>query len=69
MHLDHDHCLETLILKGPTAAVRALADRLRAERGVRHGQLNVITVDADDKHKSASRYHHHHGHLHLIPKT
>ena len=69
VHLDHDHCLETLILKGPTAAVRALADRLRAERGVRHGQLNVITVDADDKHKSASRYHHHHGHLHLIPKT
>ena len=69
VHLDHEHCLETLLLKGPAGAVRALADRVCAERGVRHGQVNVITVDPTDKHGKAFGYHHHHGHLHLIPRT
>lgn len=68
VHLDHEHCLETLLLKGPTAAVRALADAIRAERGVRHGAINVITVSASDKHGRTSD-HHHHGHLHLIPRS
>jgi len=44
VHLDHEHCLETVILRGETAAVRAFADALIAERGVRHGQLNLVTV-------------------------
>jgi len=49
-HLDHDHCLETVILKGLTAEVRQFADALTAERGVRHGQLNVIALEAEHHH-------------------
>lgn len=50
-HLDHDNCLESVILKGPAAQVRAFADALTAERGVRHGSLNVVSVDvADARH-------------------
>ena len=44
VHLDHEHCLETVVLKGPTAVVQGFAARSQAERGVRHGQLNLITV-------------------------
>jgi CopG family nickel-responsive transcriptional regulator len=44
-HLDHDQCIESVILRGPTREVRAFADALAAERGVRHGQLNVVPVD------------------------
>jgi CopG family nickel-responsive transcriptional regulator len=71
VHLDHDHCMENVMLKGPTAAVRAFADHVLAERGVRHGQLNIITVEAGDAHDQtgAGKYHHHHGHLHLIPRS
>jgi CopG family nickel-responsive transcriptional regulator len=47
VHLDHDHCLETVILRGPTAEVRRFADRLSAERGVRHGQLNLIPTEVE----------------------
>lgn len=47
VHLDHDHCLESVILRGATEEVRRFADRLSAERGVRHGQLNLIPVDTD----------------------
>ena len=54
-HLDHDHCLETVILRGPTQAVRRFADVLCAERGVHHGKLNLISVD---EHQT-----HHHAHL------
>lgn len=45
VHLDHDHCLEAVVLRGATEEVRRFADRLTAERGVRHGQLNLIPVD------------------------
>ena len=59
VHLDHDNCLETLILRGHTDEVRVLAGRISAERGVRHGQLNVIPVDMDTGHH----------HVHSRPMT
>lgn len=71
-HLDHENCLESVILRGATPAVRAFADALIAESGVRHGQINLIAVDV------AGGHGHTHGyvprgrttaHLHLKPKT
>ena len=71
VHLDHDHCLESVILRGQTAAVRSFAEALMAERGVRHGQINLVAVEVEHGH-------HPHGyvpvgkgapHLHLKPKT
>ncbi len=66
VHLDHEHCLETVLLRGPTADVRRFADSLCAERGVHHGKLNLISVET---HQS-----HHHGgeaasHVHVKPAT
>lgn len=66
LHLDHEHCMENVFLKGPTAAVRAFADSVRAERGVAYGQINLITVEPGDKHP-LSAPHQHHGHMHLTP--
>jgi CopG family transcriptional regulator, nickel-responsive regulator len=68
VHLDHEHCLESVILKGPALGVRAFADHAQAERGVRHGQLNLVSVKAGDTHYRHGS-HHHHGHLHLIPRS
>ncbi len=39
VHLDHDNCLEVVVVKGAAAEVRQLADRLIAARGVKHGRL------------------------------
>lgn len=66
VHLDHRNCLETTILKGATGAVRALADAIRAERGVRFGALNLIRVEPNDWH--AGGEHSHDGHGHLSPR-
>jgi CopG family nickel-responsive transcriptional regulator len=57
-HLDHENCLETVILRGPTADVREFAHAMMAERGVRHGALNLIPADLNAGRK------HHHGHYH-----
>lgn len=68
VHLDHEHCLETVVLKGPAARVREFADQTRAERGVRHGQLNLVTVTTSDRHYRISP-HRHPGHDHLVPRS
>lgn len=44
VHLDHDTCLESTILKGPIADVRSLADGVQAERGVRFAAVNLISA-------------------------
>jgi len=68
VHLDHEHCLETVILKGRTTVVQAFAGKLQAERGVTHGQLNLISVQPGDRHRLPGYHHHHAGHMHLIPR-
>lgn len=62
-HLDHAHCLESVILRGPTARVRQFAESLIAERGVHHGQLNLIALDAAPR-PEAGGHGHRHGHAH-----
>jgi CopG family nickel-responsive transcriptional regulator len=44
-HLDHDSCLEVLIVHGKSAQVSQFADRLIGLKGVQHGRL-VMTVPA-----------------------
>ena len=53
-HLDHDHCLETVILRGNTDAVREFADAVIAERGVHYGKLNLIAVDVHEPHQTTA---------------
>lgn len=60
VHLDHDDCLETAILRGATEDVRRFADAVAAQRGVRHGQLNLVPVETESGH---------HRHVHSHPAT
>ena len=59
VHLDHENCLETLILRGPLEAVRRFAEELIAERGVRHGQLNLVPVEPGAEHRHGGARHRH----------
>ena len=42
IHVDHNNCLEVLVLKGKTGEIKKLADNIRALKGIKHGEL-VIT--------------------------
>ena len=56
-HLDHDHCIEVVILRGPTAQVQAFAQSVMAQPGVSHGSLHLVPMDEAPGH----------GHAHLHP--
>jgi CopG family nickel-responsive transcriptional regulator len=47
VHLDHDHCLEVLVVRGKSAEVRKVADILIATKGVKHGRLSLSTSGAE----------------------
>lgn len=69
-HLDHENCIETAILRGPTREVRRFAEALIAERGVRHGKLNLVAVELGQRHAHAYKPRDHGNskhHVHLKP--
>ena len=39
VHLDHDTCLEVIVVKGQAKHIQKLADMLIGTKGVRHGRL------------------------------
>lgn len=43
VHLDHDHCLEVLVVKGRGSDIKKLADALISVKGVKHGKLTMTT--------------------------
>ena len=47
VHLDHDNCLEVLVLRGNGNQIRDFANRLIATRGVKHGSLTLTTTWQD----------------------
>ncbi len=42
IHLDHHNCLETIILKGKSAEIKKLADKLSTVRGVKLSRVNLV---------------------------
>jgi CopG family nickel-responsive transcriptional regulator len=61
IHLDHESCLETVVLKGKIADVRACADGIIAQTGVRHGNVHLVPVEIkNDKYVQV-------GHSHIHP--
>jgi len=60
-HLDHDNCIESVILRGPTGSVVTFAKAVIAEKGIRHGEFHPIPVDVGTPR--------HHAHQHLRPFT
>ena len=45
IHIDHNNCLEVLVLKGKTGKIQKLADNIKSLKGIKHGEL-VITKSA-----------------------
>lgn len=58
IHLDHDNCLEVIILRGRAGAIRELASKLQGLKGIKQGELVVAAA------KSNPNAHRHHGHSH-----
>jgi CopG family nickel-responsive transcriptional regulator len=70
VHLHHDTCLEVAVLRGPIAEVKALADSVTTQRGVRYGHLHILpegdakSLPEGDGKPAKYRHAHDHGHEH-----
>jgi len=44
VHLEHDNCLEVMVIKGKASEARDLAGRLIGVKGVKHGKLTISST-------------------------
>ena len=44
VHLDAHHCLEVVVVRGQTKAIKKLANELIGTKGVKHGKLTTTTT-------------------------
>jgi len=61
--LDHDHCMETVMLNGETHKVREFCNDIIAKPGIRHGKAYLVPVEV--KHSQ----HNGKDHIHKTPKN
>jgi CopG family nickel-responsive transcriptional regulator len=61
-HLDHDSCLEVLIVHGKSAKVEKFADLLIGLKGVQHGRLVMTVPESALAPLSESKHKHPHKH-------
>jgi CopG family nickel-responsive transcriptional regulator len=59
VHLDHNYCLEVIIMKGRSKDLQAVADGMLALRGVELGKLVLTNSGANLKHATHSHPHEH----------
>jgi CopG family nickel-responsive transcriptional regulator len=71
VHLDHDRCLEVIVMRGPADVIRSAAERILAARGVLHGGLELIAEAeqpvANGRSSTVRTHSHSHPHSHPHP--
>lgn len=77
VHLSHDYCLEVIVIRGKSDRLQAVADKILAMRGVKHGGIEIVS-DGDlgasppvsrSGSGAANRAHSHsHPHPHSAPR-
>ena len=67
VHLDHDHCLEVIVMRGPSDELKRAGERLLATRGVKHGGMELIAISPPEAHAHAHA-HKTHTHTHTQRK-
>jgi CopG family nickel-responsive transcriptional regulator len=64
VHLDHDLCLEVIVMRGPSDELKRAGDKLLATRGVKHGGMEMIAIAppaAEHAHSHPHSHSHDHG--------
>lgn len=54
IHLDHEHCLEIIVMHGRSDELHSVAERILAIKGVLHGAIEIYA------HRSGHGSHHEH---------
>jgi CopG family nickel-responsive transcriptional regulator len=57
VHLSHDYCLEVIVMRGRSDALQAIAQRILATRGVKHGGIEIVASVFDQHSRSHPHPH------------
>ncbi|VEH03660.1 Putative nickel-responsive regulator [Slackia heliotrinireducens] len=79
VHMDHELCMEVIILRGENDVVRTISNRIVGTKGVLHGNLSITSTgnnflglgSAGDTSGTGSHPHSHGGkpHVHVKPRS
>jgi CopG family transcriptional regulator, nickel-responsive regulator len=58
VHLDHDRCLEVIVMRGRADKIQLAAERLFATRGVIQGSIEVVAVAPAHAHDETADHEH-----------
>jgi CopG family nickel-responsive transcriptional regulator len=64
VHLDHDHCLEVIVMRGRSDELKSAADQLLGTRGVTHGGVEIIAENVLGESGPLHGHKHPHAHAH-----
>ena len=67
VHIDHDNCMEVIIMTGRSDELQRIADRLLGLRGVKHGGIEIVTEVGGVSHGkrgASTKTHGSHAHAH-----
>ena len=69
VHLDHEHCMEVIVMRGRSDQLRETANRMIGTRGVVQGASEYVPVDTLNLSSNwrRSQMHEHDGHWHAHP--
>lgn len=62
VHLDHDHCLEVIVLRGRAKKLQQMALELKGLKGIHQGQLVLARTSSADQGHHHGQGHHTHKH-------
>ncbi|MCD8200103.1 MAG: nickel-responsive transcriptional regulator NikR [Coriobacteriaceae bacterium] len=51
VHADAHNCLEVIIMRGKSAQIQEIADRLLGTKGVRHGEFVITSIEETAQHE------------------
>ncbi len=58
VHINHDLCLEVIVIRGQSDLLQGIADRILALRGVKHGGIEIVAgLDDPSTHEGSHHTH------------
>jgi len=69
VHLNHDQCLEIIVVRGKYSDLEALHKKIQVHKGVSYAKLSVTYVDNEALHGHQHTHSHNHDTVQELPHT
>lgn len=69
IHLNHQQCLEVIVVRGVVQRLRELQQRIQVLKGVAYAELSVTHFDVNGQDGHHTDHHHGHTHTHSLPHS